>query len=51
MPWTSRPRSRDPGARLRRWRYDNSESLRAFIIGAAIIAATLLGLAVLRMFI
>ena len=50
MPWTSRRKS--PGARLRgdlrRWRYDHSESLRAFWIGAAVVVATLVALAAMK---
>jgi hypothetical protein len=40
MPWTSRP-SRKRRTRLqsslRRWRYDHSETFRAFLIGAAVV--------------
>lgn len=51
MPWTSR-RRHTPRARLRRglrrWRYDHSEDLRAFWIGAGVVAATLAVLLVLK---
>jgi hypothetical protein len=53
MPWMQRPRRRSPVARLRRWgrrwRYDHSEDLRAFWIGAAVVAATVLALAAMMM--
>jgi hypothetical protein len=52
MPWTSRPR-RNPAARVRhgvrRWRYDHSEDLRAFWIGACVVMATIAALAALRL--
>jgi hypothetical protein len=54
MPWKRRvSRERRPLARLRRdlrrWRYDNSEGLRSFWIGAAVATATLVALAALRL--
>lgn len=52
MPWTSRP-SRRSGARLRhdlrRWRYDHSEDLRAFWIGAIVVAATCVSLLAMKL--
>jgi hypothetical protein len=42
MPWTSRPQSKRSGRRLRRglrrWRYDNSEGMISFWIGALVVA-------------
>jgi hypothetical protein len=52
MPWASRPNRKDAGARLRRglrrWRYDHSEGLRSFWIGAAIVGAALAVVTALR---
>jgi hypothetical protein len=52
MPWTSRPDRKGAGDRLRRgmrrWRYDHSESLRSFWIGAAIVGAALAIVTALR---
>lgn len=39
MPWVSRPGRKDSRRRLRRWRYDHSQGMAAFWIGAAVVGA------------
>jgi hypothetical protein len=52
MPWTRHSRKRRPLTRLRhnlrRWRYDHSEGLRSFWIGAVVVGATLLAVAAMQ---
>ena len=51
MPWITRPRGRRPAhsVKLRRWRYDNSQGVVSFWIGAAIVGVAAIGAAVLRL--
>ncbi len=54
MPWTrSFSRKRRPRTRLRRglrrWRYDHSEHLRSFWIGAAVVTTALVVVAAARL--
>jgi len=49
MPWISRPgRKRSLGRGLRRWRYDHSQQLLAFWIGAVVIAVTAVAVVMMR---
>jgi|GEM_PF-3331851 hypothetical protein len=52
MPWIARPRGRKPAraAKLRRWRYDNSQGVVSFWIGAVIVGIAAIAAAMLRFY-
>ncbi|HKR88082.1 MAG TPA: hypothetical protein VJS38_07885 [Phenylobacterium sp.] len=51
MPWVSRPAKRSRGrlrTGLRRWRYDHSQGVIAFWIGAVVVAVAVVIIAMMR---
>ncbi len=48
MPWVSRIDRKRSRGRLRRWRYDHSQQLVAFWIGAVVVAVVVVLVAMMR---
>lgn len=48
MPWVSRPGRKRSRGRLRRWRYDHSQDLISFWIGAVVVAVAIIVIAMMR---
>jgi hypothetical protein len=48
MPWVSRSERKRSRGRLRRWRYDHSQDLTSFWIGAAVVAFAVIVIAMMR---
>lgn len=48
MPWVSRSGRRRSRGRLRRWRYDHSQDLTSFWIGAGVVVFAIFVIALMR---